>query len=165
MSDPSTPQGTHPGWSDSVALALVQPIAARPGPLLPALHALQQCFGYVPAQAVQLLANELNLSRAEVHGVITFYDFFRTAPGGKYRVRICQAEACQAMGSAALTAHAKARLGIDFHQTTANGAVTLEPVYCLGNCACAPAMLIDDRLYGRLNAARFDALVSTEVAP
>lgn len=165
MSAAGAPQASHPDWRENVALALVRASAARPGPLLPALHALQGHFGYVPAQAVQLLATELNLSRAEVHGVITFYDFFRTTPPGQRIVRICQAEACQAMGSAALSAHAKSRLGIDFHQTTANGAVTLEPVYCLGNCACAPAMLIDERLYGRLDAARFDALMSAEVGP
>jgi len=97
--------------------------------------------------------------------VITFYDFFRSEPPGMRIVRICQAEACQSMGSEALAAHAKARLGVDFHHTTADGAISLEPVYCLGNCACAPAILIDERLYGRVSPARFDALVLAEETP
>ena len=139
--------------------------ATREGPLLPILHDVQSAFGCVDSEAEAAIAIALNLSRAEVHGVITFYDFFRTEPPGLRIVRICQAEACQSMGSEALAAHAKARLGVDFHHTTADGAVSLEPVYCLGNCACAPAILIDERLYGRVSPARFDALVLAEEAP
>ncbi len=154
-----------PVWNEAVASSLLEPLLAVPGPLLPALHAVQGHFGYVPAEATQLLATTFNLSRAEVHGVITFYDFFRSEPPGMRIVRICQAEACQSMGSEALAAHAKARLGVDFHHTTADGAVSLEPVYCLGNCACAPAILIDERLYGRVSPARFDALVLAEETP
>ena len=153
-----------PAWNETVASSLLEPLKAVPGPLLPALHAVQGHFGFVPAAATQLLATTFNLSRAEVHGVITFYDFFRTEPPGKRIVRICQAEACQSMGSEALAAHAKARLGVDFHHTTADGAVSLEPVYCLGNCACAPAIMIDERLHGRVSPARFDALVLAEDA-
>lgn len=154
-----------PVWQETTALELLQPLLDLPGPLLPALHALQGHFGYLPAEAVQLLATTFNLSRAEVHGVVTFYDFFRSAPPGVRIVRICQAEACQSMGSDALSAHARARLGVEFHQTTADGAVSLEPVYCLGNCACAPAVMIDERLHGRVTAARFDALLAGEATP
>ena len=148
-----------PAWHDATALQLLAPLLSLPGPLLPALHAVQAHFGFIPPEATALLASTFNLSRAEVHGVITFYDFFRREPPGQRIVRLCQAEACQAMGSEALAAHAKAQLGVDFHQTTADGRVSLEPVYCLGNCACAPAMMIDERLHGRVSAARFDALV------
>lgn len=154
-----------PVWNEAVATTLLAPFKTVPGPLLPALHAVQGHFGYIPAEATPLLATTFNLSRAEVHGVITFYDFFRTEPPGKRIVRICQAEACQSMGSEALAAHAKARLGVDFHHTTADGAVSLEPVYCLGNCACAPAIMIDERLHGRVSPARFDALVLAEDTP
>jgi formate dehydrogenase subunit gamma len=102
----------------------------------------------------------LNLSRAEVHGVVTFYHFFRDHPVGRHVVRLCQAESCQSMGAAALTAHAKRRLGIDFHETSADGAFTLEPVYCLGNCACSPALMIDGDLMGRVTAQDFDDMVT-----
>jgi formate dehydrogenase subunit gamma len=134
----------------------------RPGPLLEVLHGIQAAMGFVPAGAVPLVAQGLNLSRAEVHGVVTFYHFFRTHRPGKHTVSLCQAEACQSMGAEALAAHARARLGIDFHGTTQDGAFTLEPIYCLGNCACSPAAMIDGRLYGRVTPARFDALIEAE---
>jgi formate dehydrogenase subunit gamma len=102
----------------------------------------------------------LNLSRAEVHGVVTFYHYFRRSRPGAHTVSVCQAEACQSMGAEALTAHARRRLGIDFHQTSADGRFSLEPIYCLGNCACSPAVMIDGRLYGRVTPERFDALVA-----
>src|SRR5215472_2373312 len=105
------------------------------------------------------IAKELNLSRAEVHGVVTFYHHFRSAPPGEHVVRICRAEACQAMGADGLVAHAKKALGVDFHGTTKDGAVTLEAVYCLGNCACSPAVMVDDDLHGRVSKQRFDAIV------
>ena len=134
----------------------------RPGALLPVLHAVQDRVGYVPEDAVPLIAHELNLSRAEVHGVISFYHHFRTHPPGRYVVRICRAEACQALGARALEAHAKKTLGIDFHQTTKDGAVTLEAVYCLGNCGCGPSVLVDpDELHARVTPERFDALVGS----
>ena len=132
----------------------------RPGPLLEVLHAIQAAFGYVPAGAVPVVAEELNLSRAEVHGVVTFYHFFRGSPPGAHTVSLCQAESCQSMGAEALAEHARARLGIDFHQTTADGRFSLEPIYCLGNCACSPAAMFDGRLYGRVTPEAFDALIA-----
>ena len=121
-------------------LRIVDDHKSRPGPLIEILHAVQASLGFVPPAAVPVIALGLNLSRAEVHGVVTFYHFFRDHPAGRHVVRLCQAESCQSMGASALAAHAKRRLGIDFHQTSADGAFTLEPVYCLGNCACSPAL-------------------------
>ncbi len=132
----------------------------QPGALLPILHAVQDAIGFVPSEAVGLIAGELNLSRAEVHGVVTFYHYFRTRRGGRHVVHLCRAEACQALGAGALEAHAKKTLGVDFHSTTADGAVTLEPVYCLGNCALGPALMIDTELKGRVSALRFDELMA-----
>lgn len=139
-------------------LAAIDARRSRPGPLLEILHAVQDALGYVPPAAVPVIASELNLSRAEVHGVVSFYHHFRTAPPGKRIVHVCRAESCQAMQGRALEAHIKARLGIDFHETTADGQVSLEPVYCLGNCACSPAMMVDGELYGRVTPERFDEL-------
>jgi len=133
----------------------------RPGALLPVLHAIQETVGYVPEEAVPLIAHELNLSRAEVHGVISFYHHFRTHAPGRHVVRICRAEACQALGARALEAHAKKTLGIDFHETTKDGAITLEAVFCLGNCGCGPSVLVDDdTLHARVTPEAFDALVA-----
>lgn len=133
---------------------------AREGALLPVLHAIQRRLGWVPPAAVELVARDLNLSRAEVHGVISFYHHFRTREPGRHVVRICRAEACQALGARALEAHAKRTLGIDFHATTADGAITLEAVYCLGNCGCGPSVLVDaDELHARVTPEAFDALV------
>jgi formate dehydrogenase subunit gamma len=137
----------------------------RPGPLLEVLHAIQSELGFVPAMAVPVVAQELNLSRAEVHGVVTFYHFFRRSPPGRHTVSLCQAESCQAMGAEALAAHARQRLGVDFHETTANGQFSLEPIYCLGNCACSPAAMIDGQLYGRVTPERFDALIAQSSDP
>jgi formate dehydrogenase subunit gamma len=130
-----------------------------PGALMPIFHAVQEALGYVPKDAVPLIAQELNLSLAEVHGVLSFYHYFRKHPPGRHVVHICRAEACQAVGAGVLEAHAKRALGIDFHATTADGAVTLEPVYCLGNCALGPSIMIDDKLQGRVSTQRFDALM------
>lgn len=130
------------------------------GALLPILHAVQDAIGYIPEGALPLIAKDLNLSRAEVHGVLSFYHWFRTEPPGRHVIHLCRAEACQSMGARALETHAKARLGVDFHGTTADGAFTLEPVYCLGNCACSPSVLIDGELHGRVDAARFDELLA-----
>ena len=135
-------------------------LKGRPGPLLEVLHAIQAQLGYVPAAAVPLIASELNLSRAEVHGVVSFYHFFRSTPPGAHTVSVCRAESCQAVGGEALAEHARQRLGVDFHETTPDGRFSLEPVYCLGNCACSPAVMIDGRLHGRVTPERFDALVS-----
>ncbi len=128
--------------------------------MLPILHAIQAKLGYVPYAAVEPVAKVLNLSRAEVHGVISFYHLFRTEPAGDRTLYVCRAEACQSMGARELEAHAKERLGIDFHETTADGRISLEPIYCLGNCACSPAVMIDTEVHGRVDAARLDELLA-----
>ncbi|MGM9515381.1 formate dehydrogenase subunit gamma [Roseateles sp. DB2] len=133
-----------------------------PGALLPLLHALQDALGHVPPEAVPVIAEHLNLSRAEVHGVISYYHFFRQQPPGRTVLQVCRAEACQSRGAQALLAHAEARLGCTAHSTRADGAVTLEPVYCLGLCASSPALMLNDRLHARMNAARLDALLEKE---
>ena len=139
---------------------LVTQYQAVPGGLLPLLHAIQGELGYVPESTVPAIATGLNLSRAEVHGVISFYHDFKTHSVGRNTVQICRAEACQSMGSRQLEAHAKQALGIDYHETTADGSITLEPVYCLGNCACSPSVRINDDIVARVDAARFDELVA-----
>jgi formate dehydrogenase subunit gamma len=136
----------------------------QPGALLPVLHGIQAAVGYVPEEALPLIAREMNLSRADVHGVVSFYHFFRMRPAGKRVIYLCRAESCQAMGAAKLEQHVKQRLGVDFHETTADGVYTLEPVYCLGNCACSPAMMVDDALKGRMTPASFDAWLEAEQA-
>jgi formate dehydrogenase subunit gamma len=132
----------------------------QPGPLLVVLHGVQDALGYIPPASIPRIAEALHLSRAEVHGVITFYHYFRLHAPGRRVVQVCRAEACQARGGAALEAHAKARLGVDFHETTADGATTLEAVYCLGNCATGPAVRVDGRLHSAVTPERFDALVA-----
>lgn len=119
------------------------------GPLLPILHAVQAAFGHVPQSAIPQIAAGLGLSKAEVHGVVSFYHDFRDQPAGRHVLKLCRAEACQAMGANALADRIKTALGIDWHQTTPDGRVTLEPVFCLGLCACGPAAMVDDRLVGR----------------
>ena len=130
------------------------------GPLLPILHAMQESFGFIPQDCVQPIAEGLNIGRAEVHGVITFYHDFREAPAGRHVVKICRAEACQAQGGNALADDTLARLGLEWHGTTANGAVTIEPVYCLGLCACGPAAKVDGQVLGRVDASRLDAILT-----
>jgi formate dehydrogenase subunit gamma len=152
-------QAPLPLAQQRAVMAAIERHRKSAGPLLPILHAIQNTLGFVPEAAVPLLAQELNQSRAEVHGVITFYHYFRTQATGRHVIYLCRAEACQAMGARALEAHIKAKLGVDFHETSADGAFTLEPVYCLGNCACAPSLLIDNELHGRVDAERFDALL------
>ena len=137
--------------SDARALEIAREMKAMEGPLLPILHAIQEEFGHVPQSALPLIARELNLSRAEVHGVVTFYHDFRDHPAGRHTLKLCRAEACQSMGCESLAETAKAKLGIDWHETTADGAVTLEPVFCLGLCAQAPAAMLDGELYARLD--------------
>ena len=131
-----------------------------PGPLLEVLHAIQAALGHVPGEAIPLVAEGLNLSRAEVHGVVTFYHHFRSTAAGRHVVQVCRAEACQAMGGEALAEHARRRLGVDFHHSTPDGHFSLEPVYCLGNCACSPAVMIDGELHGRVTPERLDALLA-----
>lgn len=139
--------------------ALIAGFSDLEGPLLPILHALQDAYGVIPETAQPLIAEALNISKAEVHGVVSFYHDFRTLPAGRHVVKICRAEACQAMGGAALGDHAQARLGVEWHGTTENGAVTLEPVYCLGLCACGPAAMIDGKLLGRVDAQKLDRVI------
>ena len=145
-----------------VVLDVTTRLKDQPGALLPILHAIQAAVGYVPEEAVPLIAREMNLSRADVHGVVSFYHFFRTRPAGRQVIYLCRAESCQAMGATRLEQHVKQRLGVDFHQTTSDGAYTLEPVYCLGNCACSPAMMVNDELKGRVTPASFDAWLEAE---
>lgn len=135
---------------------------AQPGALLPMLHGIQDAVGYIPPDAVPLIAEALNLSRAEVHGVITYYPHFRQQPAGRHIVRLCRAEACQAVGAEALAAHAAAVLGCNFHETTPDGRFTLEPVYCLGQCACGPSMMIDGDVHARVTTPRFDKLLQAK---
>ena len=129
------------------------------GALLPILHAVQAEFGHVPEAALPMLAKALNLSRAEVHGVVSFYHDFREKPAGAHVIKLCRAEACQAVGADGVAAHARKALGIDWHGTTPDGKVTLEPVFCLGLCACGPAAIVDGKLHGRVDAARLDAIL------
>lgn len=138
---------------------IVRELKDKPGPLLVILHGIQEELGYVPPDAVPVIAAELNLTRAEVHGVVTFYHDFRSTPPGRHIVRICQAESCQAAGSKALTGFAKESLGIDLHETTGDNVFTLEPVYCLGNCACSPSVMVDGEVYGRVTPSRFQEIV------
>ncbi len=139
--------------------------AGQIGALMPILHSLQERFGFVPEAAVPLLAIKLNLSRAEVHGVIHFYHDFRSGPTGKHVIQVCRAEACQAMGSVALEEHIKHTLGIDYGQTSEDGQFTLQPVYCLGNCACTPSLRIDDQVHARVTPQRFDNLLQSLLEP
>ena len=148
------------GADKSAVLGACARLKGLPGALLPILHAVQEELGFVPKDAVPLIAKELNLSVAEVHGVVSFYHYFLQERPGRQVLHLCRAEACQALGSVALEAHVKAELGIDFHGTTRDGAITLEPVYCLGNCALGPSLMIDQQLHGRVTAERFDALVT-----
>lgn len=146
-------------WDAGRALARIRELEKMPGALLPVLHALQEEFGYVDNAAIPLVAEALNISQAEVHGVISFYhDFRRTAPG-RHVLRICRAEACQSMGSDALVGHVEKRLGIKMGETTADRSISLQPVYCLGNCALSPSVMLDDQPYGRVSAQVADVLV------
>jgi formate dehydrogenase subunit gamma len=140
----------------------------RPERLLEILHEIQENLGWNPPGIVKIVAQSLNLSRAEVHGVMSFYHDFRKEPAGRHLIRICRAESCQAMGGNALAPRAEQKLGCRWGETTADGRITLEAVYCLGNCALSPAIMVDNRLYGRVDAKRFDEIVeglSAERAP
>ena len=139
--------------------AIVADHADREGPLLPILHDVQAAFGCVDREAEAQIALELNLSRAEVHGVVSFYHHFRSTAPGHHVLKLCRAEACQAMGSRAIESHVRDRLGIGFNETSADGTVTLEAVYCLGNCACGPSAMLDDRVHGRLSIEVIDHLI------
>ena len=140
--------------------SVITTLKDKPGALLPILHGIQNALGYIPADSVPAIAQGLHLSRAEVHGVISFYHYFRDTPPGKQTIHICRAESCQAMGGKQLEQHVKDQLGIDYHETTADGQFSLEPVYCLGNCACSPAIQIGDDIYGKVSAQSFDAIIN-----
>src|SRR3954470_7561354 len=147
-------------WDAARGAEIIAEHSRLEGPTLVILHALQEAFGYVPEPAIPMIAQALNLSRAEIHGVFTFYHDFRHEPAGKHVLKICRAEACQAAGGDALAARAEAKLGVKFGNTTADQRVTLEPIYCLGLCATAPSAMLDGRLVGRLDEKRLDALVA-----
>lgn len=131
--------------------SIIEQLKGLEGPLLPILHGIQEEFGYVPSEALPAIATALNLSNAEVHGVVTFYHDYRNHPAGRHVLKLCQAEACQSMGSDRVAAQVKAALGIGFHETAKDGSVTLEPVYCLGLCASAPAAMLDGAVIGRVD--------------
>jgi len=149
------------GWDKSAIGAIAQELKDQPGALLLILRRVQDELGWIPEQSVPLIADVLNLSRAEVHGVVTFYHDFRHHPPGRHVIRLCRAESCQAMGAVALARHLKDRLRIDFGQTTADGNITLDAVYCLGNCACSPAITVDGDIYGRVTPAALDDLIAS----
>lgn len=128
--------------------------------MLPLMHAIQDDIGYIPEDAYPAIAKAMAMSVAEVHGFVSFYHHFRTHPVGKKVVQVCRAESCQAMGSETLEAELKAKLGVDYHETTADGEVTLLPVYCLGHCACSPAVMIDEDVHARVNADQVMQLIS-----
>lgn len=138
--------------------AIVGRLKPPEGPLLPILHDIQAEFGYVPQAALPVIANGLNLSRAEVHGVVSFYHDFREAPAGRHVIKMCRAEACQSMGGDELAERLLGLLGLNWHDTNANRSVTIEPVYCLGLCACAPAAMVDGDVIGRVDAKMVDQL-------
>lgn len=138
--------------------AVISELKGLEGPLIPILHGVQEEFGYVPQETLPIIAEALNLSRAEVHGVFTFYHDFRHHPAGRHVLKLCRAEACQSMGGDAIAAQIQQKLGIGFHETTKDGAVTLEPVFCLGLCACAPAAMLDGEMIGRLDADKIDEI-------
>jgi formate dehydrogenase subunit gamma len=146
-------------WTEERTVELVREHERLEGPLMPILHAVQKAFGYVPEEAVPVIARELNLSRAEVHGTVTFYHDFRRELPGKHVLKMCRAEACQSMGCEALVERAEAALGVACGGTSPDGRVTFEPVYCLGLCATSPSAMIDGRVVGRLDAKRLDQIL------
>ncbi len=147
-------------WDPETASAIIADKQSMPGALLPILHALQEEFGYIDREAEPMIAKALNISRAEVHGVVTFYHDFREKPAGRHVLKLCRAESCQARGSDALAAQAEERLGVPFGGTTADGRITLEPVYCLGLCSLSPSAMLDGKVVARLDEAKLDALIA-----
>ena len=149
---------TREEYNQDTASEIIAGFENKPEMLVQILHAFMDRFGFISGDAVRQLGEELNLSRADVHGVVSYYHDFRTEPAGKHVVKICEAEACQAMGSRGLTEHARKSLGVGMHESNEN--VTLEPVYCLGNCACSPAIMVDGKTFGRVSTDRFDEIVA-----
>lgn len=152
-------QHSTPAPTDTDIDAIIARFLDLEGPMLPILHAIQAAFGHVPPLAISRISAALNITKAEVHGVVSFYHDFRDAPAARHVVRICRAEACQAVGANALAETTLAALGVAWHGTTANGAVTIEPVYCLGLCACGPAAMVDDKVVGRVTESRMDKIL------
>ena len=159
---------TTTGDANATVAALVRDIAAslrtQRGALLPILHAVQGALGYVPAEAIPVLADELNLSRADVHGVVSFYHDFRSEPAGRATVRVCRAEACQAVGAERLVAHLRDRYGVSLGETSRDGSLTTEQVFCLGNCALGPAAQVNGRLHGRLDEVRLSLILEKAIS-
>ncbi|MBS1695971.1 MAG: formate dehydrogenase subunit gamma [Actinobacteria bacterium] len=159
---------TSTGGATTTTESRVRAIAAshrgQRGALIPILHSIQEDLGYVPAEAIAVLADELNLSRADVHGVVTFYHDFRSEPAGRTTVRVCRAEACQSLGAGRLVDHLRERHGMALGETSADGAVTVEQVFCLGNCALGPAAQVNGRLVGRVDEARLTSILDEAVA-
>ena len=149
-------------YNEKIALEIIHKVGAKPELLVQILHALVVKFSYIDENAIRLIAKEVNLSNAEVHGTVKFYHDFRTKKAGEKIIKICQAEACQAMGSRQLTMHAESILGIKMHETSKDDNYTLEPIYCLGNCACAPAIMIDDKVFGKVDKNKFDKIVNRD---
>lgn len=145
-------------WNLHTVQEIIRSQKDKPGALLPILHDIQSSEGYIPPEAVPLIADALNQTRAEIHGVISFYHYFRQTPPGRNQLQICRGEACQARGSRALEAHAKATLGVDYHGTTADREFSLDAAYCLGNCACGPTIRAGNDIIGRVDPARFDEI-------
>lgn len=160
------PQPPDAPLSDAVVLQVTQQALqyheGQAGNLLPILHAVQHALGHIPEAAVPVIGKALQLSRAEIHGVISFYPHFRQTPAGRVMLEVCRAESCQAMGGEQLAAHAQSTLGCEFHHTTANGNVTLEPVYCLGLCAQSPAVMLNGQPHARMTPAKLDRLLSAQ---
>lgn len=156
-----TPSGKRQpqAWTLESLQREVDALKDEPGAMLPILHAIQNRCGYIPDDAVPIIAETLRHTRAEVHGIISFYHHFRSHPVGSHVVQVCRAEACQAVGGRQLEVHIKKGLGVDYHQTSRDHEFTLEPVYCLGNCACGPSIRVDDEIHGRVTAEKFDRLV------
>jgi formate dehydrogenase subunit gamma len=149
-------------YDSSIATEIIQQSGARPEMLVQILHAFVDRFGYVSVAAMRQIAGELNISRADIMGVVSFYHDFRTEAPGKRVLKVCQAEACQAMGSRDLALLLEKKFGMRMNETSADGDMTLEAVYCLGNCACSPAVMLDNKVYGRVDAARLDAILDAE---
>lgn len=150
---------TGQGWDVDRAQSRIQELERLPGALLPILHALQDEFGYIDKAAIPLIANALNLSHAEVYGVLSFYHDFRSAPAGRHVLKVCRAEACQSMGCESMIRHVENRLGVKLGETTDDRSFTVEPVFCLGNCALSPAVMLDGKLYGRVSSDVADFLI------
>lgn len=146
------------GWTPEQIRQIVGALKHKPGALLPILHGIQDQFGYIPKGAVPIIAEELQQTRADVHGVISFYHHFRSEPAGSHVVEVCRAEACQAQGGRALESHIQTKLGIGYQQTSADREFTLAAVFCLGNCACGPSIRVGSAVYGRMTAQKFDQL-------